>query len=154
MSGKKVITLVEELVTPIADKMGYEIVEVEYAKKYNGMNLTIFITKDGGINIEDCEAFSRAIDGPLDELNPTNDESYTLNVSSPGIDRPMKNEKDFKRNIGNEIELKFYAQVDGKKVIDGILESYTSTSITINTDGTSKTFELNKISQILPVINL
>lgn len=154
MSGKKVVTLVEELVTPIAENMGYEIVEVEYAKKYNGMNLTIFITKEGGINIEDCEAFSRAIDNPLEVLNPTNDESYILNVSSPGLDRPLKNEKDYKRNLGKEIELKFYAQINGKKSVEGVLNSYTQSSITIDVDGTLNTYELNKISQILPIIKL
>ena len=154
MSGKKVVTLVEEMATPIAEKMGYEIVEVEYAKKFNGMNLTIFITKEGGIKIEDCEAFSRAIDDPLEELNPTNDESYILNVSSPGLDRPLKNEKDFKRNMGKEIELKFYAQINGKKSVSGVLEGYAENSITINVGGTQNTYELNKISQILPIIKL
>lgn len=154
MSGKKVTTMVEELVVPIAEKMGYEVVDIEYLKKYNGMNLTIFLDKEGGITIDDCEAFSRAIDEPLEELNPTNDESYTLNVSSPGIDRPLKNERDFKRNLNKEISLKFYAQIDGKKEVMGILENYSSTTITINENGTSKTFELNKISQILPIIRL
>lgn len=152
MSGKKVVTLVEELVTPIAEEMGYEIVDVEYLKKYNGMNLTIFITKEGGINIEDCEAFSRAIDDPLEELNPTNDESYILNVSSPGLDRPLKNEKDFKRNMGTEIEVKFYAQIDGKKKVEGILHDYSADTITLKINDTLSTFELNKISQILPII--
>lgn len=154
MSGKKVTTMVEELVVPIAEKMGYEVVDIEYLKKYNGMNLTIFLDKEGGITIDDCEAFSRAIDEPLEELNPTNDESYTLNISSPGIDRPLKNERDFKRNLNKEISLKFYAQIDGKKEVMGILENYSSTTITINENGTSKTFELNKISQILPIIRL
>ena len=152
MSGKKVVTLVEELVTPIAEEMGYEIVDVEYLKKYNGMNLTIFITKEGGINIEDCEAFSRAIDDPLEELNPTNDESYILNVSSPGLDRPLKNEKDFKRNMGTEIEVKFYAQIDGKKRVEGILHDDSADTITLKINDTLSTFELNKISQILPII--
>ena len=154
MSGKKVVTLVEELVTPIAEEMGYEIVEVEYLKKHNGMNLTIFITKEDGIKIEDCEAFSRAIDAPLDELNPTNDESYTLNVSSPGLDRPLKNEKDYKRNLGKEIELKFYAQINGNKSIEGVLDSFTTDTITISANGELMTFELSKISQILPIIKL
>ena len=134
--------------------MGYEIVEVEYAKKYNGMNLTIFLDKEGGITLDDCEAFSKEIDPILEELNPTNDESYILNISSPGIDRPLKNEKDFNRNLNKEITLKFYASIDGKKETCGVLKDFSNSSITINENGTNKTYELSKISQILPIIKL
>lgn len=134
--------------------MGYEIVEVEYAKKYNGMNLTIFLDKEGGITLDDCEAFSKKIDPILEELNPTNDESYILNISSPGIDRPLKNEKDFNRNLNKEITLKFYASIDGKKETCGVLKDFSNSSITINENGTNKTYELSKISQILPIIKL
>ena len=154
MSGKKVTTLVEEMATPIAENLGYEIVDVEYVKKHNGMNLTIFINKEGGITINDCEAFSHAIDEPLELLNPTNDESYILNVSSPGIDRPLKNQRDFARNLGKEVELKFYAAIDGVKKVSGIINSFDENSITIDINGTLKAFELNKISQILPIIKL
>ena len=152
--SKKVTTLVEESITPVAKEMGYEIVEVEYAKKYNGMNLTIFLDKEGGITLDDCEAFSKKIDPILEELNPTNDESYILNISSPGIDRPLKNEKDFNRNLNKEITLKFYASIDGKKETCGVLKDFSNSSITINENGINKTYELSKISQILPIIKL
>ena len=92
---------VEKLVAPIAESFGCELVEVEFAKKHNGDNLTVFIDKkDGYIDIVDCETVHTAIDEPLDELDPTQGKPYTLNVSSPGIDRPIVTDKDFARNIG------------------------------------------------------
>ena len=86
---------VQEFLTPIVNGCGCEIVEVEFAKKYNGDNLTIFIDKKGGVTLEDCERVHNAVDAPLDELNPTQDKPYTLNVSSPGIDRPIISDKDY-----------------------------------------------------------
>ena len=94
----------EKLARPFADELGLEIVEVEYVRKHNGMNLTFFIDKEGGVTIDDCEKLHRAIDEPLDILDPTNGASYILNVSSLGIDRPLKTERDFARNA--EIRLK------------------------------------------------
>lgn len=152
MSGKKVTAIVEEAITPIAESFGYEIVDVEYIKKFNGMNLTIFITKPDGITLNDCETFSRAIDEPLERLNPTNDEGYTLNISSPGMDRPLKSQKDFKRNLNKEIELNFYATINGKKQTSGLLKSFTETTIIIDENGDNIEYELNKISKIVPII--
>lgn len=152
--SNKVSEVVFELVKPYADKLGFEIIEVEYAKKVNGMNLTIFIDKEGGITIDDCEALHMAIDEPLDVLNPTNDASYILNVSSPGIDRPLKAERDFKRNLGKEIVVKLYAQDEGgKKKYEGFLIKYDESTFTIKTaDGEEKVFEIGKPAHIEPLI--
>lgn len=124
---------VVEFLSPVAKSLGLEIVEVDYSKKYNGMNLTITIYKTGGVNIEDCERFHRAVDEPLDELNPTNDKPYTLNVSSMGLDRPLKTMNDYLRLKGEEIELKLYAQVNGKKEYTGKLNDFSDGTVYIDT---------------------
>ena len=82
MSKKSVSDLVQEMATPIVENLGYELVEVRYAKGFSGMELTLFIHSKNGISLDDCERVSRAVDEPLEELNPTNDMPYTLNVSS------------------------------------------------------------------------
>jgi len=126
----KIADVVEEFLTPIVEKLGYEIVEVEFAKKYNGDNLTIFIDKQGGgIDINDCEKVHNAIDEPLDELNPTNDKPYTLNVSSPGIDRPIVSDKDYNRNLGEMLEIKLFQAINKKKEFVGVLASFDENSV-------------------------
>lgn len=97
----KVADAVKALVQPIAEGMGLYVLEVLYEKKYDGMNLTVVIDKEGGVTINDCEALHNAIDAPLDELDPIQG-SYTLNVSSPGLDRPLKLDWDYKRNLGKK----------------------------------------------------
>ena len=116
---KNVKQQVFDLVAPIAESFGLEVVEVEYAKKHDGMNLTVFIDKEGGITINDCEMLHRAIDEPLDQLNPTDDQPYILNVSSLGLDRPLTTQRDFIRNKGKEIEVNTL-----DKLYDFIKETY------------------------------
>jgi len=123
---------VEQVIAPYAQKAGVSIAEIEFKKKSNGMNLTVFIYKDdGAVTINDCERLHKMIDAPLDELNPTNGKPYILNVSSLGLDRPLKTENDFKRNLGKEIEIKFFAPINGKKSIEGELVGYSDGIIDI-----------------------
>ena len=131
----KISEEVEKFLEPIVEQCGCEIVEVEFAKKYNGDNLTVYIDKVGGVNIDDCEKVHKAIDEPLDELDPTLGKPYTLNVSSPGIDRPIKTDKDFTRNLGEIIEVKLFQVIQKKKVHIGKLMSFTTDSIEIDEDG-------------------
>lgn len=119
----KVSEQVFALVQPIAESFGLEVLEVLYEKKFDGMNLTVVIDKDGGVTIDDCEKMHRAIDEPLDELDPI-DCSYILNVSSPGLDRPLKLERDYKRNLYKKILVKLYKPLDNKKSYEGILINY------------------------------
>lgn len=151
MAGK-VKTICEEKVTPVIENLGYEVVEIEYAKKSDGMNLTFYIDKDEGVNIEDCELVSRTIDPLLEELNPTDNAPYILSVSSPGIDRPLKTDRDFKRNLGKEISITLFAKVDGKKVFEGLLDSYDDESVTILIKDKQIKLEKSKIAHIVPVI--
>ena len=125
----KVSEEVEKFILPIVESLGCELVEVEFAKKYNGDNLTIFIDKKGGVKIEDCEKVHNAIDEPLDELNPTNDKPYTLNVSSVGLDRPIVSDKDYERNIGVVLEVKLFQAINKKKIFVGELMSFSDTEV-------------------------
>ena len=147
----KVKLLCEEKISPVIESLGYEVVEVEYVKKSDGMNLTFFIDCDKGVELSDCEKVSREIDPVLEELNPTDDQPYILSVSSPGIDRPLKTERDFKRNLGKEIEITLFAKVDGKKKFKGTLVSFDEKNVTIE-EKKQISFEREKIAHIAPVI--
>lgn len=152
MAKKGVGEQVTELCEPIVANLGYELVEVKYAKGHSGMELTLFIYSKDGISLDDCEKVSKAVDAPLDELNPTNDEPYVLNVSSLGLDRPIKNERDAKRNLGIKVEVKFYAPKDGKKVWTGTLIDSTESTFKIDIDGEQKEFKFDEIAICSPVV--
>lgn len=151
----KISEKVEEFLAPIVDALeeNIEIVEVEFAKKYNGDNLTIFIDKPGGVTIEDCELVHNTVDGPLDELDPTAGKPYTLNVSSPGIDRPIVTDKDFARNIGIEIEIKLFEAINKKKMLVGTLIAFNNDSIIVEINGENLEIERKKISKATKFIN-
>jgi len=139
---------VEELIVPIAEGLGLEVVEVAFEKKYDGMNLTVFIDKKGGVNLDDCEALHRAIDEPLDELDPTNGGAYTLNVSSPGLDREIKTDKDLNRNLGEILEINLFKKIGLSKKFIGELVTFNETSITIkDKKGKEVIIERNIISK-------
>lgn len=148
----KVVESVTELVTPIADGMGLEVVEVTYKKCYDGMNLTVVIDKDGGVTIDDCERLHRAIDQPLDELDPI-ECAYTLNVSSPGIDRPLTLPRDYKRNLDKDISVRLYKPLDGKKIYEGTLTAYDDETFTIVTaKGKEIKFNKKDAAKVEPII--
>jgi ribosome maturation factor RimP len=119
-----------EFLSKIGEEMGIEVVEVEFKQGKNPA-LTVFISKDGGVDLDTCELFHRAIDEPLDELDPTFGQAYTLNVSSLGIDRPFKTEKDFLSHIGQMVEVKLYGSIKGKKFYEGISTAYNGENITL-----------------------
>lgn len=151
----KISEKVEEFLTPIVEALdgNIEIVEVEFAKKYNGDNLTIFIDKPGGVTIDDCELVHNTVDQPLDELDPTAGKPYTLNVSSPGIDRPIVTDKDYARNIGIELEIKLFEAIDKKKMLVGTLVAFNEDSIIVEINGENLEIERKKISKATKFIN-
>ena len=110
----KSIEEIESALLPIATEQNPEIVEVEF-KQGKEPALTVYIDTEGGVDLNICEKFHRAIDPVLDEVDPTFGAPYTLNVSSPGLDRPLKTARDFEKNIGNKVEIKLYAPMTGKK---------------------------------------
>lgn len=151
----KISEKVEEFIAPIVSALnqGIEIVEVEFAKKHNGDNLTVYIDKPNGVNIEDCELVHNAIDEPLDELDPTDGKPYTLNVSSPGIDRPIVSDKDFARNIGEELEVNLYEPILKKKTLVGRLIAFNSDSVILEINNENLEVERKKISKATKFIN-
>lgn len=151
--ASRVVELVEPIVEKFANDLGVELVEVEYVKKPNGFNLTIFIDKVGGITIDDCEKLHNLIDEPLDELNPTNDQPYILNVSSCGLDRPLKTIKDYIRCKGREVEVKFYAPYEGKKSYVGFINGVEDNFLTIRNNDEIYNLPIDKIAAVLPIIN-
>ncbi len=122
-----------EFAKKIGDPLGINAVEVEF-KQGKNPELTIFIDKDGGVDLDTCEIFHNAINDPLDEFDPTFGLPYRLNVSSLGIDRPFKTDEDFLSHIGERVEVKLYASIKGKKFYDGILLSYDKKQITLKVD--------------------
>ena len=135
-----------DFLKPIADGLNIEIVEVSF-KMAKNPSLTVFIDKEGGVDLDTCELFHNAIDGPLDELNPY-DNQYTLNVSSPGLDRPFKTDRDFERNLGLDVEIKLFAPIKGEKFFTGTLIAYDGNTITVIVNGKEEKFELTRIAKV------
>ncbi len=138
----------EELVEPITAELGFELVDVEYVKEGGTWYLRAYIDKPGGIAVDDCEAVSRRLSDLLDEKDYI-DDAYILEVSSPGLGRPLKKEKDFKRSIGEEVEIRTYRAIDRQKEFTGILKEYDKDTVTIEyEDETTKTFDRGDIALI------
>ncbi|MEG1581896.1 MAG: ribosome maturation factor RimP [Clostridia bacterium] len=152
--AKNIKTEVEEFISPIVSSLGYEIVEVDFGKKSNGNNLTVFIDKIGGISLDDCEIVHKAIDGPLDELNPTSDEPYTLNVSSSGLDRPIVSDKDLERNIGELLELSLFQKIDKKKEFIAVLKCYDADNLTFIVENHDLSVKRTQVAKLVKHIEI
>ncbi len=138
----------EELLLPIVEEHGFELVDVEYVKEGGTWYLRAYIDKPGGIAVDDCEVVSRAFSDILDEKDYIED-TYIFEVSSPGLGRPLKKEKDFVRSMGEEVEVRTYCAIDRQKEFIGILKGYDKDTVTIEMeDGTERTFERNDIALI------
>ena len=120
----------EELLLPIIEEYKFELVDVEYVKEGANWYLRAYIDKEGGITVDDCEAVSRRMSDLLDEQDFI-EESYIFEVSSPGLGRPLKKEKDYKRSVGKEVEIRTYRAIEKEKEFYGILTSYDETTVTI-----------------------
>lgn len=123
----------EALVAPIIEANHFELVDVEYVKEGGIWYLRAYIDKPGGITVDDCEIVNRALSDKLDEEDFI-EESYILEVSSPGLGRPLKKEKDFQRSLGEEVEIRTYRMVNRKKEFRGILKAYDKDSVSIETE--------------------
>ena len=128
----------EALLEPIVEELGFELVDVEYVKEGGTWYLRAYIDKPGGIAVDDCEAVSRRFSDILDEKDYIED-SYIFEVSSPGLGRPLKKEKDYVRNMGKEIEIRTYRAIDRCKEFTGILKAYDDTSVTIADENDKET---------------
>lgn len=138
----------EELLEPIVRGFGFELVDVEYVKEVGTWYLRAYIDKPGGITVDDCEAVSRKFSDILDEKDYIED-AYIFEVSSPGLGRPLKKEKDFKRSLGEEVEVRTYRAIDRQKEFLGILKDYDKDTVTIEyEDGSVQVFEKGDIALI------
>lgn len=145
--SESVKNVVEKLVRPIIENMGYEYVDTEYVKQGRDWLLTLYADKPGGIQIDDCEQISRACESVLDEKDPIPG-SYTLVVSSPGLDRPLKTDRDFERHMGSEIDVKLYKPFMGKKEFTGALVRADDGAFTIEVGDDEITFEKNEVAKV------
>ena len=141
-----------KIIKPICDELGYVLVEVSYHKEISGMVLAVIIDKPEGVNINDCEKLSHALDDPLDIANISNDQPYNLNISSYGLDRSLKTDYDFSKFQNKEIVIKFYAPFNNKKEIQATLLSHTNDSVTIQFDGNEYNLKLKDVANIKPYI--
>ena len=130
MKNDALVTQIYEMVKPIADELNYEIYHIEYVKENGEYYLRIYIEKDGGVSLNDCEALSRRVSDVLDEKDPIKD-AYFLEVSSPGLNRTLFTNEHYTRFIGSEVLVKLNKAIEGTKTIKGILKENNETSITV-----------------------
>ena len=121
---KNIESTIEALVQPIVDAKNIEIVDIEYVKEAGQFYLRIYLEKEGGITLDDCAEVSRELNPILDEKDPIKD-NYFLEVCSPGLDRPLKKEKDFVKYQGRDVEIKLYKPINGSKMHEGELVGLT-----------------------------
>lgn len=142
--GGSTVKLVEELARPIAADLGLSVWDVRYLKEGSQWFLRIFIDKDGGVDINDCERMSRALDEPLDELDPISGE-YILEVSSPGVERELVRPEHFERFIGADIMVKMIRPLEGVgKEFKGVLTAYDDGAVTVTDHSGANTVTIQK----------
>lgn len=139
---------VEAFLLPLMEENHFELVDVEYVKEAGTWYLRAYIDKPGGITVDDCEVVSRQFSDILDEKDYIED-AYIFEVSSPGLGRPLKKEKDFKRSMGEEVEIRTYRAIDRQKEFTGILKAYDNDTVTIAyEDDTEQVFNKSDIALI------
>jgi ribosome maturation factor RimP len=150
--SKKIEQMVEQCVQGTVEGLGFELADVQYAKENGEWVLTLYIYKEGGVNINDCEQVSNAVDPLLDELDPI-EGAYMLSVSSIDLDRPLKKPRDFERNLGNEVSVHLYAPIEKKKEFIGNLLRADENFIVIEENGKERSFERKAVSLVRPTVH-
>ena len=146
--GGNTVAAVWEIAEPIAEELGLSIWDIRFVKEGADWFLRIFIEKEGGVGITDCENMSRAIDKPLDDADPI-EQSYCLEVSSPGVERELTREGHFEACKGEKIKVKMIRAVDGVREFKGVLEDFDGTQITLRLEnGSAMSFEKKETSYI------
>lgn len=135
----------EQLLMPIIEEHGFELVDVEYVKEAGEYYLRAYIDKEGGITIDDCELVSRALSDLLDKDDFIPD-AYILEVSSPGLGRQLKKDKDFVREQGKSVDIKLYKALEGQKEFTGTLVAYDTATVTIESDAGRQTFNMTDVA--------
>lgn len=154
MAKKSISETISELALPIVEEAGCELVDVEFLKEGADWFLRVYIDKSGGVSLDDCEKVSRPLNDKIDEKDPI-PHAFYLEVSSPGLERPLKKPRDFEKAIGNLVEIKLFKAVDNTKRFEGELVSYDGKSITIKTDtNESHQFQMEQIAKVKTLIKL
>ena len=151
MADKKIPEIVMELASPLAQNAGCFVDDVEFKKEGSDYVLRVIIDVEddtnGGVSIDQCESVSRALSDVLDSKDPIS-QAYMLEVTSPGIDRPLKKDKDFERFMGRDIDIGLYKPLNGSKIITGKLLAYEDGIITVLADGKEINFEKEKTAYV------
>lgn len=145
------MTDLQAALQPIADELNIEIVEIEF-KQGKEPALTVYIDTEGGVDLNTCEKFHRAIDPVLDEVDPTFGAPYTLNVSSPGLDRPLKTDRDYQKAMGLKVEVKLFAPLKGQKFFEAILKGHDENCVFLEDKEGEFKIEKAKIAKICRAI--
>ena len=143
----KVTDLTASLALPVVEELGCTLWDVEYVKEAGSWYLRVYIDKEEGVSIDDCEAVSRALDPLLDEADPIPD-AYTFEVSSAGADRPLKKPEHFAAFLGAEVDVKLYKPIDGQKARTGILAGYEDGDVTLDLGGETVTYAKQDIAAV------
>jgi ribosome maturation factor RimP len=150
VDNKKLVELITEMAEPIVKEHGLELVDVEYVREKDWF-LRIYINKSGGIDIDDCSVVSSKLTKVLDERDPIK-EKYYLEVSSPGIDRPLKKDKDFQNNYGKMVDVRLFAPLDGQKELVGVLNNHSEVLISLIVEEKEIELERKAVASIRPHI--
>ena len=143
----KIAQRIHDLALPLAQEQGLNLWDVEYVKEAGQWYLRVYIDKDGGVGIDDCEAFSKAFDPILDAEDPI-ESSYIFEVSSAGAERVLKRPSDFEKFLGSNVEVKLYKPVDGRKLWTGTLVAYDNGDVRIGVGDTVAAFPAETVAQV------
>ncbi|WP_411354843.1 ribosome maturation factor RimP [Peptoniphilus harei] len=151
MNKKELKREIYPLAEEVAEELGYEIVDIEFQNGSKHDLLSIFIYKKEGIDLDDCTEMSRSLEKKLDNLEVL-ENPYYLEISSPGLDRPLKTKDDYRRNIGNEVDVKLYAPIDGQKEFSFVLDKYDDENIYFMKDEKELAIPIKSISSMKQTI--
>jgi ribosome maturation factor RimP len=149
MSKGNTAAIATPILSKLALEMGYKLVEVALDKEPAGMYLRIYLDKPDGITLNDCETFHRKVQPLLEHL-----EYDFLEVCSPGLDRPIRTPEDFQRNLGEDVEVRLYKPLEGKKVYQGTLASLEGDQVKIDTPAGEKAFPMKTVAIVKRMISL
>ena len=147
---REMLKIVKEMCQTIADELVFELVDIEYIREFGSYFLRVYIDKVGGVSTDDCEKMSEQLSAMLDEKDPIK-EAYYLEVSSPGLDRPLKTDQDLKRNLNKDVEIKLYKPLNNRKDYEGQLIDFNDDEIVIE-DIDGNTISLPK--RIISIVRL
>lgn len=144
------VQMIEQRAQKVADELGFELVEVTLQKESRGKCLCVYVDKEGGFSLDDCEKYHKRLQPMLEDIDYD-----IMEVSSPGVDRPIKNQRDFERCCGQMVEVRLFAPLDGAKVYQGRLSGMDDATVTITDESENeRSFERKAVALIKPVLDL